>query len=352
MSAERPSQHRYAAPETYTPDAVAASLGRNDGGFGRNQQSYYDEPVLHKAHWGWEIISYFWVGGIMSGSALLGALTDSFGSESDATFVRNARWIALVGAAASGALLIKDLGRPERFHHMLRIVKFGSPMSIGTWTLSWFSFNAASTIAAQLKRDRVLPIDLAGFIPLPLRNGMLATSAAIMALYTGVLVAATAIPVWYRGRRTIPAIFVASAFGTACSLNVALLALAGASPRTIAKLERIETIAAAAELALLELYKRDAGDAGKPFFTGPIGKRVRTWTQLLGVAVPLILNTPAWFNRDSERRGTRRRLPLLTLAGSALSLYGGYVLRESIVLAGRISGDDPKPVLQISHENA
>ena len=32
-----------------------------------------------------------------------------------------------------------------------------------------------------------------------------------MALYTGVLISATAIPVWYAGRRYIPAIFACSA---------------------------------------------------------------------------------------------------------------------------------------------
>ncbi len=283
----------------------------------------------------------------MSGSAILASLADTLGREEDVPLVRNGRYIALVGAALSGALLVKDLGRPERFLNMLRMLKLGSPMSVGTWALSWFSLNAGSTVSAQLARDGILPFDPFGFVPLPLRNAMLALSGALMALYTGVLVAATAIPVWYSGRRYIPAIFVASGAAKACSLNIALLALAGASSRTIGKLERIETLAASAELVLLAAYKQGAGAAAKPLFAGPIGRRMRIWTQLLGVALPLALNLPAWWRREDEPADSKRRLPLVTLTGSALALYGGYVLRESVVLAGRLSADDPKPVLQI-----
>src|SRR5690349_7827219 len=35
--------------------------------------------------------------------------------------------------------LIVDLGDPMRFHHMLRVFKPGSAMSIGVWSISAFS---------------------------------------------------------------------------------------------------------------------------------------------------------------------------------------------------------------------
>jgi len=56
-----------------------------------------------------------------------------------------------------------------------------------------------------------------GFVPRPLRNALLALGAGLMASYTGVLISATAIPVWNTGRRHIPAIFVCSATSTACA---------------------------------------------------------------------------------------------------------------------------------------
>jgi formate-dependent nitrite reductase membrane component NrfD len=36
--------------------------------------------------------------------------------------------------------LVFDLGDPIRFYHMLRVFKLRSPMSIGTWAVSGFSF--------------------------------------------------------------------------------------------------------------------------------------------------------------------------------------------------------------------
>src|SRR6266567_4562737 len=46
-------------------------------------------------------------------------------------------------------LLIADLGRPERFHHMLRVFKPMSPMNLGAWTLTGFSIPL--TVIAALR---------------------------------------------------------------------------------------------------------------------------------------------------------------------------------------------------------
>ena len=48
--------------------------------------------------------------------------------------------IALVLLLGDLGLLVLDLGDPLRFHHMLRVFKPGSPMSLGTWCLTIFSF--------------------------------------------------------------------------------------------------------------------------------------------------------------------------------------------------------------------
>ncbi len=329
-----------------SPDVVAESLGRNAGGFGRAQQSYYGHPVLRKAHWRWEIENYFWVGGIMSGSAALAAIAEHFGDPQDAALVRTGRYLALGGAAVSGALLTKDLGRPERFLNMLRIVKFGSPMSIGVWSLVWFSASAGLALGDQLKRDGILPFDAFGFIPKIVRDGMLAGVSGIMASYTGVLISATAVPVWYEGRRHIPAIFVSSAVATACAANAALLALSGGARSTLRKLERLETLAGVAELVLLLDYERSVGADAAALFAGKNGRRLKTWTMLAGTAVPLLLNVASWLERPTREDAQPRPLPLKTLLASALTLYGGLVLRQSLLEAGRRSADDPKPVLR------
>ena len=43
---------------------------------------------------------------------------------------------SIVGLTLSMVALVHDLGRPERFHHMLRVAKVTSPMSVGTWILT------------------------------------------------------------------------------------------------------------------------------------------------------------------------------------------------------------------------
>ncbi len=325
---------------SFTPDDVAASLARGDGGFGRDQQSYYDHPILQKPHWGWEIEWYFYVGGIASGSALLALLAGRSGQPADARLVRNGRYAALIGAAASGTLLVMDLGRPERFLNMLRIVKLKSPMSVGVYALLGFSATAGLAAAEQAHADGWLPFNPAGLLPEPLR--LLATGAvsALLGSYTGVLISATAIPVWFSGRRFLPAIFVFSATSTACALQLALLALSpGSHATTMRKIERLEAVAAVGEALLLEAYRRSARSLGAPLFRGEIGNRLKFGTGVLGIALPLLLNLASGISRVSHDGAVHRGRALLV---AGLTLVGGFTLRRAVLRAGKISADDPR----------
>ena len=66
------------------------------------------------------------------------------------------RYLAFVCVLISPILLIWDLGRPERFHHMLRVLKLRSPMSLGTWALSSFGMCAGLTTVYQMAQDGLL----------------------------------------------------------------------------------------------------------------------------------------------------------------------------------------------------
>ncbi len=64
--------------------------------------------------------------------------------------------IAAVGAIGLSAVaLVADLGRPERFVNMLRVVKVTSPMSVGSWLIS--AFGGASAAAAACAVTGRLP---------------------------------------------------------------------------------------------------------------------------------------------------------------------------------------------------
>src|SRR5690348_9142286 len=104
--------------------------------------SYYNRPMLKKPTWKWFIPFYMFIGGLGGGVALIGGLADIFGGRRHRSTVRRARYIALIVALVSPLLLILDLGRPRRFHHMLRVFKVSSPLNVGTWIL--FAFGLIS----------------------------------------------------------------------------------------------------------------------------------------------------------------------------------------------------------------
>lgn len=171
--------------------------------------SYHDLPLFKPPVWTWEVPAYFFVGGAAGAAAVLGAAAQMAGG--DEKLVRDARWIAAIGAGLSGPLLVADLGRPERFLYMLRVFKPRSPMSVGAWTLAVFGAGATAAVIAPGK---------------PLRNLGAAIAAAtglVMSTYTGVLIGATSIPVWKDHVELLPIHFGASALNSA----VALLELRG-----------------------------------------------------------------------------------------------------------------------------
>ena len=103
--------------------------------------------------WHHDIAAYLFTGGLAAGSALLAAGGDATGRPGAAPRRPGDR--ARRGRAPARYFLVNDLGRPERFHHMLRVAKPTSPMSMGTWILS--AFGAAAGVAAVAEAAPLLP---------------------------------------------------------------------------------------------------------------------------------------------------------------------------------------------------
>ncbi|HEY2090533.1 MAG TPA: NrfD/PsrC family molybdoenzyme membrane anchor subunit [Thermoanaerobaculia bacterium] len=168
-----------------------------------SEPTYHDLPLLKPPVWTWEIPLYFFIGGAAGAAAVIGFAARVNGAKP--SLVRDARWMAAIGATASAPLLISDLGRPERFLNMLRVFKPQSAMSVGVWTLAGFGACATGAVIA----------------PRPLRDVAAAGSALlglVMSTYTGVLLGVTAIPAWNAHAATLPAHFAASALASATSL--------------------------------------------------------------------------------------------------------------------------------------
>jgi formate-dependent nitrite reductase membrane component NrfD len=310
------------------PNESDRGASRGDGLPAHAPATYYDRPLLKKPHWEWEVVTYLFLGGIMGGSGILVMIADER-PEREADLARSARYVAFALSAACPLVLIKHLGRPERFLNMLRIAKFKSVMSMGVWGLIVYSGPAAISAAGQLSRDGFLPKWIAALAPRTVLKVIQGCIGAFMAGYTGVLLSATAIPLWGIGKRHIPAFSVCSGFAGACALNAAILALTG-TDRTRHKLERLELIASTAEYLLLEAFRRHAGATADPMFCGERGKKLARYTQFAGILGPAALNFLPFGGRTK------------TLLSSALTLVGGYVLRETLIEAGKASADDPR----------
>src|SRR3989442_14262078 len=225
----------------YTPDP-ASEL---------QEPSYYDYPVLKAPTWHWEIIWYFFFGGLAAGCYVIASIAVLFGSHEDRAVVRAGYYLSLLALLPCPPLLIKDLGRPERFLHMLGIFKVKSPMSMGTWGLVSFSLFSGLTATNQAAHDGILGRWWGARLLATLPQRLLALPGTLLGFflggYTGVLLAATSVPLWSRSK-TLGAVFITSALSTSVALISLVLRITGAPARTLHKLERLEWAALLVEM--------------------------------------------------------------------------------------------------------
>ncbi|HKP17956.1 MAG TPA: NrfD/PsrC family molybdoenzyme membrane anchor subunit, partial [Gaiellaceae bacterium] len=151
--------------------------------------SYYGRPILKEPVWTWEIPAYFFAGGVGGACGTLAGLAKLAGNE---PLSKVASYVGAACDTISPALLVSDLGRPERFVNMFRVFKVTSPMSVGSWLLA--VGGTSSGVGALL--------DAAGRAP-RLRAAAHVVSALVgppQCTYTAALVAQTSIPVWHEAR--------------------------------------------------------------------------------------------------------------------------------------------------------
>src|SRR5205807_7059684 len=85
---------------------------------------------------------------LTTGLFLVAALGELAAPEVFTPVAKAAYPLALALLLADLVCLVLDLGDPLRFHHMLRVFKSTSPMSLGTWCLTVYSLPL--TVAAAL----------------------------------------------------------------------------------------------------------------------------------------------------------------------------------------------------------
>jgi formate-dependent nitrite reductase membrane component NrfD len=284
-------------------------------------EGYYGLPMLKRPLWGWEIALYFFSEGISSGSFILATVADICGSGRYARLIRDARYVAFAILLPCPPLLIADLGRPERFHHMLRIVNFRSPMSLGAWALMGFSQPVALLALAQFASIGWLPARALSLAGLPFALFMLA--------YPGVLLSTSSIPIWARSR--IPGALLASSSmaSAASALAIATALDSKGDDRTREAVHRIESATRIAEAFYLSGYVYTAGPAAQPLTHGRYSRMFRLGAFAAGIALPALMTA---VRRKPSRAST--------IASGFLSIAGALALKWSIVHAGRDSAED------------
>ena len=279
-------------------------------------RSYYGRPVIKEPVWKWDIAAYFTTGGLMAGSSLLAGGADLTGNR---RLRRACRLAAAANLAASTFFLVHDLGRPERFLNMLRVVKPTSPMSIGSWILAAYA-PAAGLAAAS---------EVTGLLPGAGRTAGLAAAALAPAVasYTAVLLADTAVPSWHDAGRQLPFVFVGSAGAAAGGM-----AMLVAPPSDTGPARRLAVLGASLDLAAGARMERSLGLAAEPYHEGRAG-RFNRWARLLTVAGAVGAATLGWRSR------------LGSMVSGAALVAGSACTRFAVFHAGAQSAADPRLTL-------
>jgi formate-dependent nitrite reductase membrane component NrfD len=256
--------------------------------------------------WTWEVPAYLFTGGVAGISAVIALAAEIIGG--DSALARDARYLALAAALFSPLLLISDLGRPWRFLYMLRVFKRQSAMSVGAWTLAAFGAAIAGSV---LLRAFAAPLDAAsGWLLtaiVTVCDLLAGLTGLVLVTYTGVLLGATAIPVWAANARVLPWLFTATSLGAAASL----LELIG---HDVPPLHALALIAAATETITASRTR------GLPL--PPASLRAGQW---LAGPLALLLRLAVWF------------WPLARPLAALAAIAGAMLVRIGWIAAGRSS---------------
>jgi Polysulphide reductase, NrfD len=130
--------------------------------------------------------------------------------------------VALVLLLTDLMCLVLDLGDPLRFHHMLRVLKPSSPMSLGTWCLTIYSLPLTVAAALSLLPETGMILEWVRRTAVVL--GLLPALGS--AAYKGVLLSTNAQPGW-RDARWLGGYLTNSALMLGCAELLTLSVLMG-----------------------------------------------------------------------------------------------------------------------------
>jgi protein NrfD len=309
-----------------------------------------DSMFVAPTGWSWDIILYFFLGGLAGGMLFLANVLRLIGAPPTLVPARIGYYLAFPLINVGAVLLVKDLGRPERFWHMLiqserfplPIFQWWAAMSVGSWILMGAGlFALISFVYALLEggvvRESRLDVVRRWLAPLH-RPGLLGALflvsssgfALLLAGYTGILLNNTNAPTWSQEPLLAP-MFMSSGVASAGAAIFLLAHFAGTDrPTTRHAVLRVALIALIVEAVLIigAVVMGLTHVETSTFFMGWWG--VLFWLVILpfGVLAPIVL---IWSAEHRDRLLVRHA----PVVGAALLLVGALLFRTLEVLGGQ-----------------
>jgi formate-dependent nitrite reductase membrane component NrfD len=288
--------------------------------------------LLQSPHWPVLIDVYFFLGGLAGGAFVIATVANLLDSRRFRDVARVGYYLALAALVPCPIILIVDLGVPARFLNMLLSFNPLSPMSMGAWALLGFSVCAFLAALMTLLEDTGRAANLSGAkVVVGVVGGFF---GFFLAAYPGVLLGATARPLWIEGH-ALGALFLAVGASTGAAAIALVLMVVGRrgvegvrSVRTMLVLALlIQLLAIIVFVASVQMSGSAAATRALALLTsGPFSLTFWLGAILVGSVLPLVIGLV-----DLKRRSLG-----LTAVASVLVLVGGFLVKYVIMAAGQV----------------
>jgi hypothetical protein len=269
---------------------------------------YAARPVTKPPNWHGLVVLDVLFNNLTTGLFVAAALAELAAPEAFAAVAKVAYPAALALLVVDLVLLVADLGDPLRFHHMLRVFKPSSPMSLGTWCLTAYSL-PLTVLAA---------ISLLGGAPawmhwLAVLAGLPAALGA--AVYKGVLFSTSSQPGW-KDARWLGGYLTNSALLLGCA-QLLTLSIGMGQERAAATLRHALLLLLPLNVATLGLLLADVRASLSRAYTRAALVRLAVLVLGDGVLIPLGLFAAGG--------------PVFLLVAAVLVVLGALVVRVEVV---------------------
>ena len=282
--------------------------------------------LLQSPHWPILIDVYFFLGGLAGGAFVIATVANLLDARRFRDVVRVGYYLALIALIPCPIILVVDLGVPARFMNMVLHFNPTSPMSMGAWALLGFSACAFLAAVLTLLEDLGKGSFAALKIPVGVIGGFF---GFFLAAYPGVLLGATARPLWINGH-ALGALFLAVGASTGAAA-MALLLMVGGRRDGMRPLRTMLVLALVIQLASIVLFVVSVQMSGSAataralasLTSGPFSVTFWLGAIAVGSVLPLLL-------------GLVGRSVGLTALASVLVLVGGFLVKFVIMAAGQV----------------